>query len=225
MREILLVDKPKGISSFDVIRILRKKLKIKKIGHAGTLDPQATGLLIIGVGKGTKKLQKFLKLPKIYLMEVLLGKKTETGDLEGEILEEKEVKKIDIKKVKEILKNLTGEIELRVPLYSAVKISGVPLYKLARKGVKIKTPLKKMKIYKLALLNHFPKDKYYILKIKMKCGSGTYARSVVEEIGRKLDLPATLSNLRRTKIGHFSVEKAIKIEKINSKNWQKFLSK
>jgi tRNA pseudouridine55 synthase len=214
MKEILLVDKPKGISSFDVIRILRKKLKIKKMGHAGTLDPAATGLLIIGVGKGTKKLKKFLKLPKVYIMEVLLGKRTETGDLEGKVLEETEVKEINIKKLKEVLKNLEGEIKLKVPLYSAVKVSGTPLYKLARKGVKVEPPLKKMKIYRLKLLGHWPKNKKYILKIEMKCGSGTYARSVAEEIGRKLGLPATLSNLRRTKIGQFNVKDAIKLKRI-----------
>ncbi len=211
MKEILLIDKPKGISSFDVIRILRKKLKIKKIGHAGTLDPLATGLLIVGIGKGTKKLKDFLKLKKEYEVEVLLGKKTETGDLEGKVLEEKEVKEIDIEKLKEILKNLEGEIELEVPLYSAAKIKGQPLYKLARKGIKIEPPKKKMKIYKLKLLKHFPKNKNYILKIKIECASGTYVRSVAEEIGKRLNLPATLSNLRRTKIGKFNVKDAEKI--------------
>jgi len=214
MKGILLIDKPQGITSFDVIRILRRKLKIKKIGHAGTLDPQATGLLIIGVGKGTKKLKELFKLPKVYLMEVLLGKRTETGDLEGKVLEEKEVKKIDIKKVKEILRNLEGEVKLKVPLYSAVKISGTPLYKLARKGVKIEPPVRKMKIYKLELLEHWQEKKNHILKIEMKCGSGTYARSVAEEIGKRLGLPATLSSLRRIKIGKFDVKNTIKLEKI-----------
>jgi len=211
--DIILIDKPKGISSFDVIRILRKKLKIKKMGHAGTLDPQASGLLIIGVGKGTKKLKDFFHLPKKYIMEVLLGKKTETGDLEGKVVKEEKVTKdkIDLSKVKKILKEMTKELTLPVPLYSAVKIKGQPLYKLARKGIKIVPPRRKMKIFNLKLLDYFQKDNYFILKIEMDCGAGTYARSVAEEIGKRLNLPATLSNLKRVKIGKFDIKKAKKL--------------
>jgi tRNA pseudouridine55 synthase len=106
-KEILLIDKPKGISSFDVIRILRKELGVRKLGHAGTLDPLATGLLIIGVGKGTKRLNDLLKLPKVYEMDILLGKKTETGDLEGKVLEEKEVEKIASEEARKVLKDLS----------------------------------------------------------------------------------------------------------------------
>jgi tRNA pseudouridine55 synthase len=211
MKEILFIDKPKGMTSFDVIRVLRKKLKTKKIGHAGTLDPQATGLLIIGVGKGTKKLKAFSNLPKTYLMEVLLGKRTETGDLEGKVIEEKEVKKIDIEKVKKILREMEGEIELQVPLYSAVKIKGRPLYKYARAGIKITPPKRKTKIFYLKLLGCQQKDKFFILKIEMRCQKGTYARSVAEEIGKRLNLPATLKDLRRIKIGNFDVSLAQKL--------------
>jgi tRNA pseudouridine55 synthase len=211
MENILFIDKPKGMTSFDVIRVLRKKLKIKKMGHAGTLDPQATGLLIIGIGEGTKKLKEFANLPKTYLMEVLLGQRTETGDLEGKLMEEKEVKKIDIEKVKKILKEMEGEIELQVPLYSAVKIKGKPLYKYARAGIKIEPPKRKTKIFYLKLLDWWQENRFFILKIEMKCQKGTYARSVAEEIGKRLKLPATLKELRRTKIGNFDVLKAQKI--------------
>lgn len=210
-KEIILINKPKGISSFDVIRILRKKLGIRKMGHAGTLDPLASGLLIIGVDKGTKKLKDFLKLPKVYLMDILLGKRTETGDLEGEILEKKEIKEIDIEKVIKVLNNLEGEIELPIPVYSAAKISGQPLYKLARKGIKVKPPKKKMRIYSLKLLNHSKTENGFILKIEMNCGAGTYARTIAEEIGKRLGFPATLANLKRTKIGDFDIEKAVKL--------------
>ena len=215
MEDILFIDKPKGMSSFDVIRVLRKKLKIKKIGHAGTLDPQATGLLIIGVGKGTKKLKEFAQLSKTYLMEVLIGQRTETGDFEGKVTEEKEVKKVDIKKVKKILKEMEGEIELQVPLYSAVKFKGKPLYKYAREGIKITPPKRRTKIFYLKLLDWKKKGKFFVLKIEMKCQKGTYARSVAEEIGRRLNFPATLKELRRLKIGNFDVSKAKKITEIN----------
>ncbi len=215
MEDILFIDKPKGMSSFDVIRVLRKKLKIKKIGHAGTLDPQATGLLIIGVGKGTKKLKEFAQLSKTYLMEVLIGQRTETGDFEGKVTEEKEVKKVDIKKIKKILKEMEGEIELQVPLYSAVKFKGKPLYKYAREGIKITPPKRRTKIFYLKLLDWKKKGKFFVLKIEMKCQKGTYARSVAEEIGRRLNFPATLKELRRLKIGNFDVSKAKKITEIN----------
>ncbi|RLC36058.1 MAG: tRNA pseudouridine(55) synthase TruB [Candidatus Nealsonbacteria bacterium] len=215
MEDILFIDKPKGMSSFDVIRVLRKKLKIKKMGHAGTLDPQATGLLIIGVGKGTKKLKEFAQLSKTYLMEVLIGQRTETGDFEGKVAEEKEVKRVDIKKVKKILKEMEGEIELQVPLYSAVKFKGKPLYKYAREGIKITPPKRRTKIFYLKLLGWKKKGKFFVLKIEMKCQKGTYARSVAEEIGRRLNFPATLKELRRLKIGNFDVSKAKKITEIN----------
>jgi len=208
MEEILLINKPKGITSFDVIRILRKKIKEKKIGHGGTLDPLATGLLIIGVGKGTKKLKHFLNLPKTYQMEVLLGKRTTTGDLEGKVIEKKEIKRLNIKKVKKILEEMKGQIELRVPLYSAVKVKGKPLYKYAREGKKILPPKRRVKIFKIKLLDYYKKDKFYILKIEMKCQKGTYARSVAEKIGEKMGIPATLKNLKRTEIGKFNISQA-----------------
>lgn len=209
--EIILIDKPKGISSFDVIRILRKKLKVKKMGHAGTLDPLASGLMIIGVGKGTKKLKEFINLDKTYVMEVLLGKRTKTGDLEGEVIEEKQVSHISTKDVKKILQGMEGGIELQAPLYSAIKIKGKPLYKYARKGIKIEPPKRKTKIFYLKFLDLIKKNKYYILNVEMKCTKGTYARSVAEEIGRRLGLPATLQNLRRIKIGNFDIASTQKI--------------
>jgi len=212
MDRILFIDKPKGITSFDVIRELRKKLGVKKIGHAGTLDPLASGLLIVGVERGTKELKKFEGLPKTYLIEVLIGKRTDTGDLEGRMLEEKQVENLDIKRVKEVLKEMEGTIELPVPLYSAVKIKGRPLYKLARKGVNIEPPKRKRRIFYLSLKDFSLKNKKAILKVEMKCERGTYARSVAEEIGKRLGYPATVKDLRRTKIGDYSVEKAKKLE-------------
>src|SRR3989344_6269662 len=207
--EIILIDKPKGISSFDVIRRLRKKYGVKKMGHSGTLDPLATGLMIIGINKGTKKLNKLIKLPKIYEATILLGKKTATGDMEGKILEEKKISKIDVTQVKKVLKIMNGKIVLAVPFYSAVKISGKPLYKLARQGkTGIMLPKKQMEIFWLKLKKHFREENYYLLQIELKVASGTYVRSIAEEIGHRLNLPATVKELRRTKIGEFKVENA-----------------
>ena len=211
-KEILLIDKPKSISSFEVIRILRKKLKVKKIGHSGTLDPLASGLLIIGVGKGTKKLKNFLKLPKVYLAEILLGRETETGDQDGKVLVEKEIEDLPIEKVKKVLTEIKGKHCLPVPKYSAIKRKGVPLYKLARKGIDFQPPKKMMEVYSIKFLSLTKKDRFFLLKVEIFCSSGTYIRSLAEEIGRRLSLPASLFNLRRTKIGKFKIEEAKKLE-------------
>jgi len=222
-KDILLIDKPKGITSFDVIRKLRKKLGVQKMGHSGTLDPLASGLLIIGIGKGTKKLTKFLKLPKIYEAEIVLGIKTDTGDMAGKIMNEEKIivengllkfnnKKLSPEKIKEILKKITGKLNLPVPLYSAVKISGKPLYKLVRKGINVKPPKKEMEIFWIKLKESFKFKNYYILKVEMKVSSGTYVRSIAEEIGKRIGVPASVKELRRTQIGKFKVSQAEKIE-------------
>lgn len=216
---ILFVDKPKGITSFDVIRILRKKLGIRKMGHAGTLDPMASGLMIIGVNEGTKKMNEFLKLPKVYIADVQLGKKTDTGDLEGRVIEEKEVEKITGAKIREAVAGMVGKHSLPVPMYSAIKIGGRPLYKLARKKEKgsalteeeknILPPVKEMEVIFARLLE----IKGNVLIIEMEVSSGTYVRTLGEELGRRLGYPATLAGLRRTKIGEFLIEDAMSLEK------------
>jgi len=210
--KILLIDKPKGITSFDVIRKLRKKLGIKKMGHAGTLDPLATGLLIIGIEKGTKKLNQFLKLPKVYEVEVLLGKKTTTSDQEGETLEEKPVHDLPPDRIEKILESIQGKITLPVPVYSAIKKKGKPLYKMARRGEKVEVPEKEMEIVWVRLKDHYREGDGYILKLEMEVGSGTYVRSIAEEIGRRLGYPAMVWELRRTRIGEFKIEDSEKLE-------------
>jgi len=210
-KEIILVDKPKGISSFDVIRQLRKKLGVRKMGHSGSLDPLATGLLLVGINEGTKKLKELIKLPKTYEAQILLGRKTTTGDLEGAVLEEKKVGELNIDKVKEILGEVKGKLVLRVPLYSAVKVRGRRLYKAARKGEKIEPPEKEMEIYDIEFRDIRKEDGFYILEVVLEVKSGTYIRSVAEEIGRRLGLPATLKDLRRTRIGNYRIEDAEKL--------------
>lgn len=218
-KNILLVDKPKGITSFDVIRILRKKLGIRKMGHAGTLDPLASGLMIIGINEGTKKMSEFLKLPKTYIADVLLGRKTDTGDLEGRVIEEKDVSSISEEKIREAVRGMVGKHSLPVPMYSAIKIGGRPLYKLARKKEKgseltkeeknITPPVKEMEVISARLLSIDDT----VLKIEMEVSSGSYIRTLGEEIGKRLGYPATLAGLRRTKIGEFLIKDALVIEK------------
>jgi len=208
MSEIILINKPKGITSFDVIRQLRQKLGIKKMGHAGTLDPLASGLMIIGIGCGTKKLSEFLKLDKVYEVEILLGVQTDTGDMEGKVLARQEVKDLDIEEVEEVLHSMVGKIVLPVPAYSAIKQGGEALYKKARRGEKVAAPEKEMNIYWMKLLDHSSDGNKYILKLEIKVSSGTYIRSLAEEIGSRLGYPATVSELRRTVIGDLKVGQA-----------------
>ena len=221
--ELILIDKPKGITSFDVIRILRKQLGVKKLGHtlkppklghAGTLDPLATGLLLIGVGKGTKKLHDLVGLPKTYYVEILLGIKTTTGDMEGDILEEEKVASIEEKKLQSALQKIIGTLKLPVPIYSAVKQGGVPLYKKARQGKKVITPVREMQVFDVRLIKHWRNKNMegYIVAVEMDVASGVYVRSVAEEFGRILNMPATVKELRRTKIGDFDVKDAQKLE-------------
>ncbi|PCI20311.1 tRNA pseudouridine(55) synthase TruB [Candidatus Wolfebacteria bacterium] len=205
---LLLIDKPKGITSFDVIRVLRKKLSIKKMGHSGTLDPLASGLMLIGVNEGTKQLKDLIGLPKKYTTEILLGVQTETGDMEGEIIEKKPIPELDQEKIKSVLKEMEGSIDLYVPLYSAIKKEGKPLYKYAREGKKVEVPLKTMHILDATLFS-FNND---TLEIEFNVKSGTYIRSIAEELGRRLGTVATVKNLRRTSIGDYSIDDAEKLD-------------
>lgn len=210
-QDIILIDKPAGITSYDVIRHLKTRFpKGTKLGHAGTLDPRATGLMIIGVGPGTKKLNEYLKLPKIYEAEILFGVKTDSGDLAGQIIEKKAITNIDENLLEKTLNEMTGKIKIAVPVYSAIKLKGKPLYKYARQGEAITPPVKEMEIIS---------SEFRVLKceadscsadIIFEVASGTYIRSLAEELGARLGFPATLKNLRRIKIGGFKIEDAEK---------------
>jgi tRNA pseudouridine55 synthase len=210
-QEIILADKAKGITSFDVIRILRRKLNIKKMGHAGTLDPMATGLMIIGVNKGTKKLNDYLKLDKTYDAEILLGTQTDSGDMDGEILQEIELTGINEDDVKNVIESLKGTLSLPVPRFSAIKRQGKKLYEMARKGEEFEVPVREMVIHNATFKELVKTEGKFIIKASFDVASGTYIRSLAEETGRKLSVPATLCGLRRMTIGDFKVEDAIEV--------------
>lgn len=212
MEEIILIDKPAGMSSFGVVARVRRKLRDRegkkvKVGHTGTLDPFATGLLILLAGKATKKSNEFLKKDKEYEATVYLGKTSTTGDIEGEISEVSN-KKPTLEEIKTVLEKLTGEIEQKVPVFSAVKINGERAYKLARKGEEVEMPTRKVTIYSLEILDYT----YPELKIRTHVSSGTYIRTLGEDIGKSLGTGAYLTALRRTKIADYSVDDAIKLD-------------
>lgn len=208
MKDILLIDKPKGITSFDVIRKLRRKLRIKKMGHAGTLDPLASGLMIIGVGEGTKKLSEYIKLPKSYLAEILVGEKRSTGDMEGEVVESIKVESLKREEIEKVLRSMIGNLELHVPAFSAVKIGGKRLYKEARKGNKIELPIRSMEVAGAKLIDIKRYREGVIVEVKFEVESGVYIRSLAEEFGKRLLYPATIKELRRTRIGDFDIKDA-----------------
>ena len=227
--EILLVDKPKGITSFDVIRRLRRRYseanngdKSPKIGHAGTLDPLATGLMILGIGSGTKKLAELVKLDKEYFAEILIGESRTTGDMEGEVIKEKKVvEEVEIlrSKISTILPTMLGEISLPVSAYSAIKVDGVAMYKIARRAEKkgevvSDVPERLMRVDEVELMSVSANAGRAVATVRFRVGSGTYIRSLGEELGRRLGYPATLQNLRRTKVGDFDIENAKQIEEV-----------
>ena len=204
---MILIDKPAGISSFGVVAKVRGYLRNEcghkvKVGHTGTLDPFATGLLILLSGKMTKKSNEFLKFDKEYVAELKLGFKSSTGDSEGEI-EIVDNRVPDIKEIESVLRLFIGDIEQIPPKYSAIKINGQRAYKLARKGVDFEVPMRKIRIYNIEVLEY----EYPRLAIRCRVSSGTYIRTLAEDIGLKLGVGAYLTALRRTKIGEYSVDK------------------
>ncbi len=208
--QIILVDKPAGISSFGAVARVRRELTKKfghkiKVGHTGTLDPFATGLLILLTGKMTKKSNDFLKLDKVYEATLRLGYVSTTGDPEGEIRINPREYYPSFEKVTSVIKSFIGKISQQVPKFSAVKINGERAYKLARKGKSFETPTREIEIYDIEILEY----NYPELKIRCHVSSGTYIRTLAEDIGKKLGTGAYLTSLRRTKIGNYDVKDAI----------------
>lgn len=208
---ILLIDKPAGMTSFGVVARIRRVLSEKagkkvKVGHTGTLDPFATGLLIIVTGKECKNAEKYSKLDKVYEAEITLGKTSTTGDPEGEILDISQDEP-DISKIEKTLVQFRGEITQKPPIYSAIKIDGERAYKLARKGKKIDMPERKINVYSLEIVKY----DYPILNIRTNVSSGTYIRTLAQDIGEALGVGAYCSELRRLSIDKYSLSEALKL--------------
>ncbi len=219
----LLINKPPGITSHDVIYQLRKITGYKKIGHAGTLDPFAQGLLIIAIQRqSTKQLGQLLKLNKSYQATLQLGATSDTYDLTGQITKQKNqsIETLSQEKIKKKLDNFIGPQLQKPPIYSAKKINGQRAYQLARQGKKIKLKPQKINIYQLTYQNFNISSQQ--LTIQVNCSSGTYIRSLAHDIGQALDCGAYLIKLIRTQIGPFSLSQAIELKKINQNNWQQF---
>ena len=204
---IVLINKPQDWTSFDVVNKIRRTLKIKKVGHAGTLDPFATGLLFVGVGKGTKQLNQFTKLDKTYRAIIKLGVETDTYDRTGKIVKEADASLISREQVEQMLKQMQGEMLQLPPMFSAKKVNGKPLYKLARKGKEIERKPQKVTVYQAKLLDW----QAPLLTVELKVSKGTYIRSYAHDLGQALNTGAILQELVRTEIGEFSLTESFEL--------------
>ena len=208
MEQIIFVDKPSGMSSFGAVarvrRILSERMGHKvKVGHTGTLDPFATGLLILLAGKATKKAPELTKLDKEYEATIHLGAKSSTGDPEGEITITDDGINISRAQIEKTLVQFVGEIEQKPPIFSAIKVNGQRAYKLARAGKEVEIPTRKVQIYSIDIIDYAPP----FLKIRTHVGSGTYIRTLAEDIGKALGCDAYTTELRRTKIADYDINK------------------
>lgn len=220
--DILLIDKPDQMTSFGVVARIRRKLseregKKVKVGHTGTLDPFATGLLIILTHKATKLSDTFLKLDKWYEATVEFGKSSTTGDPEGEITTHEVAKIPTREEIETVCRNFLGQITQTLPAFSAIKINGKRAYQLAREGKQIEMPSRQVEIYALEILDY----QYPILKIRTHVSSGTYIRTMGEDIGKALATSAYLTALRRIQVGPYKIEDAITLDDFMSENLEK----
>ena len=214
---IVLLNKSRGISSFKAINKLKWIIGSSKVGHAGTLDPIAEGLLIVMINNATKFSDNLMKRDKEYFVELELGYETATYDTEGEITEKYEGNlNISDEKILEVINSFTGEIMQVPPMYSAIKINGEKLYELARKGIEVEREARKVKIYSIREINVEYKEKCKI-SFYTEVSSGTYIRSLVRDIGRKLGVYATMTRLVRTKIDKYNIEESVSMEEIEEK--------
>ena len=211
---ILNVYKPQGITSFGVVRKIKHALKVKKVGHAGTLDPMAVGVLVVMVGKATKRAVEFEVLDKEYDALIRLGIKTDTYDITGEILEERDFSHVTSEMIEEALKDFSGAIEQVPPMYSALKIDGQKLYKLARKGVEVERKARRIVINEIKMTDiSLPS-----FRVLVKCSKGTYIRSIAHDLGEKLGCGACLEELARTAVGDYRIEDSLKLDEIRLDN-------
>lgn len=206
---ILIIDKPDGWTSQDVAAKLRGVFHEKRIGHGGTLDPMATGVLPVFVGRATRGVEFFESAEKEYIAGLRLGTVTNTQDTTGEVLEENLVM-VTREDVEAALKTFTGEIEQLPPMFSAIKVNGQKLYQLARKGVEVERKPRRITIFELELLDGAECD----YTIRVRCSKGTYVRTLCHDIGRKLGCGACMSSLRRTKAGMFTLQQAITLPQL-----------
>ena len=214
MDGIIIINKEQGYTSNDVVQIIKKKFN-EKVGHTGTLDPMATGVLPILVGKGTLLSKYLINHNKIYTATLKLGIKTDTGDITGDVIQQKIVDEKCFENVKKVLEEIKGEQEQIPPMYSAIKVNGKKLYEYARKGLTIDISPRKINIYSTEVLNINKENKE--IQFRVSCSKGTYIRTLCEDIAEKLGTIGTMSALNREQVGDFKITDSVKLSEINGK--------
>ncbi len=207
---VIVIDKPAGPTSHDVVDAIRKKFQIKKVGHGGTLDPNATGVLVILTGKGTKLSNKFMTSDKTYEGTIHLGSATDSQDSDGEVVMEGDCSNVTVDMLKESFSKMTGDMMQTPPMVSAVKVDGVPLYKRARRGETVEREPRFIHVYEFSLLEFGLPDSTFVLR----CTKGTYVRTLCHDVGEALGCGAHLSELRRTVSGAIEIDQATPFEDV-----------
>lgn len=208
---ILIIDKPQDFTSHDVVAKVRKIIGTKKVGHTGTLDPMATGVLVICIGAATKLVEHFTSKDKVYQAKIKLGIKTDTADITGKIIEEKEITNISEQLVNEVCQCFVGKQKQMPPMYSSIKVNGMKLYEYARKGIEVKVEPRDIEIFSIYDIKVESDEITYTVH----CSKGTYIRSLCEDIAEKLGTCGTMSYLRRIKTGEFNIENSIVLDEIS----------
>lgn len=219
MDGIIVVNKEKNYTSRDIVNIISKKFHIKKVGHTGTLDPLATGVLVVCIGKATKIVELLTADDKEYETEVILGLLTDTLDITGNVIKKEEFI-VDEKLLKEKLYSLEKTYEQEVPLYSSIKINGKKLYEYARNNEKVKLPKRKVSIKKMVYIDNYIEDNRMVVRFKCLVSKGTYIRSLARDLGKLLNTYGTMKSLCRIKQGKFKLEDADKLEDIQKENYK-----
>ena len=214
MEGLLLIDKPEGLTSHDVVDQIRRRFKVRRVGHGGTLDPAALGLLILLVGRATRYARLLLSADKTYHSTLRLGVMTDTQDSQGKILETRPVGPLERQQIEEACSRFRGEIQQKVPAYSAVRIQGRRFYDLARAGKPVPSRSRRVLIHELQVLDiRLPE-----VDLKVTCSSGTYVRTLCADIGEALGCGGHLSHLVRTRVGPFSLDQAVKLEECRERH-------
>ena len=216
MDGVLIINKPKGYTSHDIVNIVKKELNITKVGHEGTLDPNATGVLPVLIGNATKISKYLIEHDKVYIAELKLGEKSSTGDLEGEIIEKKSVPKLNEDQIKDTLKLFLGKQQQIPPMYSSIKINGKKAYEYARKGLKVEMEPREIEIMNISLM----KFQDNIITFKVKCSKGTYIRVLCEDIAKSLGTVGLMKELCRIKVNEFDIKNSVTLNDIKNGNVQ-----
>lgn len=219
MDGILILNKEKEYTSHDVVAKVKKILNIKKVGHTGTLDPNATGVLPILIEKGTKLSKYLINHDKTYIATIVLGEKRDTADVEGKIIEKKQVKEelFNEENINMALDTFIGKQKQKPPIYSAIKVNGKKLYEYARKGQEVEIKERNIEIYSIKLIEFNNKNNEYQIKFEVSCSKGTYIRTLCESIAERLDTVGYMKELQRTKVGEFNISDSITLTELEIK--------